>query len=102
MKNAQAELHTIITALEVVKSDQEVDRLREDCVKIKEKVDKALLTLKILYKINAELQYARADVRHGEGELITIARKRVKWLEDRMATLCGKNKRQVLTLSIYC
>ncbi|XP_063443998.1 uncharacterized protein LOC134724732 isoform X2 [Mytilus trossulus] len=94
VRNAQAELHTIITALEVVKSDQEVDRLREDCVKIKEKVDKALLTLKILYKINAELQYARADVRHGEGELITIARKRVKWLEDRMATLCGKNKRQ--------
>ncbi|CAC5356468.1 unnamed protein product [Mytilus coruscus] len=94
VRNAQAELHTIITALEVVKSDQEVDRLREDCVKIKEKVDKALLTLKILYKINAELQYARADVRNGEGELITIARKRVKWLEDRMATLCGKNKRQ--------
>jgi hypothetical protein len=82
----------------VVKSDEEIDRLREDCLKIKEKVDRALLTLKLLYKINAELQYARADVKNGEGELITIARKRVKWLEDRMAMLCGKNKRQVNVL----
>lgn len=31
----------------------------------------------------------------GEGEQITIARKRVKWLEDRMAMLCGKNRRLV-------
>ena len=91
-------MHTILTALDVVKSDEEIDRLREDCLKIKEKVDRALLTLKLLYKINAELQYARADVKNGEGELITIARKRVKWLEDRMAMLCGKNKRQVNVL----
>ena len=49
----------------------------------------------MLYKINAELQYARADVKMGEGEQITIARKRVKWLEDRMAMLCGKNRRLV-------
>lgn len=62
------------------------------------------LHLQIVHKVNTELVYARLDLqkalKEGKNSNISLARKRISWLEDRVVNLLGKCRQRVLIVQL--
>ncbi|KAK6187102.1 hypothetical protein SNE40_005199 [Patella caerulea] len=97
VQNVQAS-QDMLKAAEVIlhaAKPSDADRYQTIVNDLEIKVERQLIVLQIMHKLDTELAYARADLQTALYEQvgdINTARKRVKWLEDKMGDLCGKKR----------
>ncbi|ESO98616.1 hypothetical protein LOTGIDRAFT_174088 [Lottia gigantea] len=94
IEHCQDFLKMAVKGLKHIKSE-DVQEKKNRIEEIEKNLEKQILILQVMEKINVELVYARADLdtalyeNHGD---INAARKRVIWLEDKMGELCGRKR----------
>ncbi|KAH9513080.1 hypothetical protein Btru_035790 [Bulinus truncatus] len=100
----QRKLHSTIYQLDIEKDPLQIQQLRLIVTEHQTQSQKLLLGLKVMNKIHTELIYARAELKeaiHHGHDKVNLSRKRVIWLEDKMAELCGKEKIKGLEAITY-
>ncbi|XP_064635806.1 uncharacterized protein LOC135492977 isoform X2 [Lineus longissimus] len=88
VKNCQEALTKALHELEICKNEQNREFHVQQVKELKQKLDDLMLVLKIADKLNRELHYARNELQMAlkyQDDNVYNARKRVVWLEDRMA-----------------